>query len=141
MHSQNLLRLFFAAVAAIVLIALISAFAAVNVVQSSRLTDQTRVFPFTATDLLPSECSGMNLTNIVYCTGTATCEGTAANDLILGTSLNNYDATEINGGQGDDCILAGGGDDTINGGGGKNDVCIGGPGTDTFGSSCEIWYQ
>jgi Ca2+-binding RTX toxin-like protein len=75
----------------------------------------------TPNDLKPSECSGINLTNLV--TGST---GTSSNDLILGGD----GADTIDGGGGSDCILGGGGDDTLLGGSG-DDVLLGGPGTDT----------
>jgi hypothetical protein len=106
-----------------------------------------------ANALKPSECSGMNLTNIVDVGAGET--GTDANDLILGT--NKADA-EIRGGAGDDCILGGkgnerqkidkvwspglygdSGNDILIGGPGTNDYCDGGDGTDTY-YSCEVTY-
>lgn len=79
--------------------------------------------------LAPDACSSLTLTRIVT-TGT----GTAANELILGTS----GADTIDGGGGTDCIVGGGGGDTIDGHGGS--VCIGGPGTDSF-TACASSYQ
>ena len=137
MHSQNLLRLFFAAAATIVLIALISAFAAVNIVESSRLTDQTIAITITADDLKPSQCS-MTLRWIRYCPVTGKCTfNSGDNDLVLGTS----NADDMSSMFGDDCLLGGGGNDSLDGGQHINgDVCIGGPGTDTF-SNCETAIQ
>jgi Ca2+-binding RTX toxin-like protein len=134
--------------AGIFLIALIavnaaSAFAAANNVPASRLDDDS--FPITANDLKPSECAALNLTNIVVAGN-----GTAGNDLILGTAGND----SLRGSDGDDCIVGGGGDDTLDGqkgndivlGQGGNDslkgsqdtdICDGGAGTDSGHKSCE----
>ena len=106
-----------------------------------------------ANELAPSQCSGINLTNVVDIGAGET--GTSANDLILGTDKND---PEIRGGAGDDCILGGKGnetqkidkvwgpgifgeegDDVIIGGLGNKDHCDGGPGNDTY-YSCEITY-
>ena len=63
-------------------------------------------------------------------------EGTAANDLIVGTSS----ADTLNGGGGNDALYGLEGDDTLEGGSG-NDFLAGGPGTDTMtgGASCDVF--
>jgi len=118
MRPSSLLRL-----AGIFLIALIavnaaSAFAAANSVPSTRLDDDT--LPITANNLKPSECAGINLTNIIV-----NGNGTAGNDLILGTAGGNT----INGEGGADCIVGGDGNDRLSGSGGA-DVILGGGGND-----------
>lgn len=109
----------------------VSAVAAQNTVQPSRLGQ--RNFAINANALKPPQCAALNLTAVVICpSGGGNCAGTDASDLILGTSS----ADNITGGKGDDCILGGGGNDFLKGDQG-NDVCIGGPGTNTFHPSCE----
>jgi Ca2+-binding RTX toxin-like protein len=120
-----------------------SAFAAANSVPATRLDDDS--LPITANDLKPSECSSLNLTNIVVAG-----DGTGGNDLILGTAGNET----LRGSDGDDCIVGGGGDDTLDGQKGNDillgqdgndrlrgsqdtDICDGGAGTDTGHNSCE----
>ena len=121
------------ALLAMIVVGVISAVAAGNSVPATRLGDTLRAI--TANSLKPAQCSALNLTNIVVCSGNGTCNGTSANDLILGNSSGN----RINGRNGDDCIVSGAGNDTINGGNGT-DVCIGGAGTDTF-TNCETTIQ
>ena len=121
----------------------INAFAAVNTVPSTRVDDDS--INITANDLKPSDCNSLNLTNIVVAGN-----GTAANDLILGTSGND----NLRGSDGDDCIVGGGGNDTLQGqknddivlgqdgddslrGNQDTDICDGGPGTDSGHNSCE----
>lgn len=135
MIARFLLR--FAAFGLILLFlaSLITAMAASNTVPPTRL-GQVNI-PINANALKPPECAALNLTNIVVCPSTGgTCNGTDANDLILGSAF----ADNISGGKGDDCILGGGGDDFLKGDQG-NDVCIGGPGNDTFHPSCETQIQ
>lgn len=85
--------------------------------------------------LAPSECSHINLTNLVttfsssYSWGGSTVyvyNGTNGNDLMIGTGA--YDDFNANGGH--DCIIAGNGIDYLFGGAG-NDVLNGGPGNDS----------
>jgi Ca2+-binding RTX toxin-like protein len=108
----------------------LSALAASNTVASSRIGQVVR--PILISDIRPPACAGLNLTNIIYCTGTARCNGTNKGDLILGDSGRN----DISGKNGGDCIIAGGGNDSVNGANGQ-DVCIEGPGTDTY-ASCTV---
>ncbi|MGD8821608.1 MAG: hypothetical protein PVG63_00770 [Anaerolineales bacterium] len=102
----------------IVLLSAIGAFAASNTVPFTRLDDESGAI--TANDLAPSECSGINLVNVILISGNG--NGTNDNDLILGSP-------------GDDCIIGGGGDDFLHGGNGT-DVCNGGTGTDSA-NRCE----
>ena len=140
MNTRLISRLAVFALGVLVLASVLTAFAAANIVQATRRINQN-LGAKTANELKPSECS-MNLTNIVRCTGTALCSGTGANDLILGTAGNDTGANgRIVGGAGDDCILGGAGDDDLRGQGGANDICIGGPGNDTFNSTCETQIQ
>jgi Ca2+-binding RTX toxin-like protein len=122
---------FFAALITVTFLS-INSFAAGNVVPASKIGYSNQTVD--ANDVKPAECASINLTNIIYCSGSNNCNGTNANDLILGTS----EGEKISGVNGTDCIVGGGGDDTIRGGNGT-DVCIGGPGTDTF-SKCAITY-
>jgi Ca2+-binding RTX toxin-like protein len=134
MKRRLFLALGIVALMTIVVTGVISAVAAGNTVPATRLGDSSQ--SVTANSLKPSQCSALNLTNIVVCPTTGgTCRGTNANDLILGSP----NADNINGRQGNDCIVGGGGNDTINGGAGT-DVCIGGAGTDTF-TNCETTVQ
>ncbi|MGB2965753.1 MAG: hypothetical protein WBB69_17395 [Anaerolineales bacterium] len=135
----------------LVLISALIAVAASNTVAGSRADWDIKVV--SANELKPSQCSGINLTNIVDIGAGET--GTSANDLILGTDK--ADA-EIRGGAGHDCILGGKGNerqkvgkdwgpgifgeegnDIIIGGPGNNDHCDGGSGTNTY-YSCETEY-
>jgi Ca2+-binding RTX toxin-like protein len=99
----------------------VSAVAASNTVPASNLDDDS--FGITANDLKPSECAGINLTNVVVVSGIGA--GTSGNDLILGSTGGDW----MFGRGGDDCIIAGGGDDRIFGNNGT-DVCNGGAGSD-----------
>lgn len=72
-------------------------------------------------DYKPNECDGFTVSALVI-----SKDGTAANELILGTS--GGDSFDGQGGQ--DCVLGGGGNDDVRGGSG-NDVVMGGPGADT----------
>lgn len=132
MRLRNLLKLLSVAMLLLVLISVGSATTASVTVPDTRLEDSSQ--SITANDLKPAECASLNLTNIVTCPLNGTCQGTNANDLVLGSTR----GTRINGNNGNDCILGGGGNDTLNGGNGT-DVCIGGPGTDSFGT-CETTY-
>ena len=147
MRPSRLLRF-----AGIFLIALItvnaaSAFAAANSVPASRLDDDS--FSITANDLKPAECAALNLTSIVVAGN-----GTAGNDLILGTAGND----NLRGSDGDDCIVGGGGDDSLDGqkdndillgqdgndslrGSQDTDICDGGAGTDSGHKSCETEFN
>lgn len=115
----------------LILVSIISAFAAGVSVPPSNVGQQS--VPVTAEDIKPPACEAMYLTNIVSGSGTLT--GTAANDLIIGSAA----ADTVDGLGGDDCILGGSGDDLITGGDGT-DVCLGGPGTDAF-TTCETESQ
>jgi Ca2+-binding RTX toxin-like protein len=98
-------------------------------VNSPRLGQNTSGIDLYA--LQPQECrdAGLSPTTIV-----AGIDGTAGNDLILGTSA----GETITGNGGNDCIVGGAGNDTLRGGNGT-DVCIGGPGNDKF-KSCAYSY-
>ena len=143
MRPSRLLR--FAGIFLITLITVnaASAFAAANSVPASRLDDDS--FSITANDLKPAECAALNLTSIVVAGN-----GTAGNDLILGTAGND----NLRGSDGDDCIVGGGGDDSLDGqkdndillgqdgndslrGSQDTDICDGGAGTDSGHNSCE----
>jgi Ca2+-binding RTX toxin-like protein len=113
-----------------ILVVSYSALSASNSIPLTRLGLTTQAIMLS--DLLPSECSHITITNVVYCRAQGTCNGTNANDLIFGTPGND----KIQGKAGDDCILGGGGDDELYGDQG-NDVCLGGPGTNYIDASCE----
>lgn len=102
------------------------AFTAANVIPSSGLSDT--VFPVLASQLAPQECDSISsgLTSVVVCTG-GNCNGSKANDLILGTL--GYD--NIDGKNGDDCIVGAAGNDDLSGGN-DNDILLGGPGDDVL---------
>lgn len=140
MNTRLLSRIAIFVLAILVLASVLTAIAGANTVAVSR-ADDLNLGARTANLLKPPECT-MTLTNIVWCTGTSLCSGTAGNDLILGTPGNDTGANgRIVGGNGDDCILGGAGDDDLRGQGGSNDVCIGGPGNDTFNNTCETQIQ
>lgn len=115
----------------VTLVAAGTVFTAANTVPSSRVEDDNRAV--TVDDKKPPECAGITLTNLV--TGSGIINGTAANDLIIGSS----GADTINGRNGNDCIIGGGGNDDITGAAGT-DVCLGGLGVDTF-AACETQFQ
>lgn len=117
----------------LVILGIVSAFAAANVVPLSRVTNQA--FAITANALKPPECAALNLTRI---TVIGDRNPNNQNELIIGTA----NADDINGAGGQDCILGGGGDDTLRGGSGR-DILLGGPGIDTFrgGGGNDICYR
>jgi hemolysin type calcium-binding protein len=133
MTMRTLYRLAAAGFLLLILASVVSAVAASNTVPPSRLADRRSAIDLNS--FKPAACSALTLTRIVVCSGTGNCNGTAGNDLILGSA----NADTIKGTGGSDCILGGGGDDDISGSGG-GDVCIGGPGTDTF-KQCETGNQ
>ena len=134
--------------AIILVLALLSAGAAVGVVFSSSNTLPTSSSDYASqaqavNNIKPAECTAI-LSGIV--TGSGTFSGTAASELILGSA----GVDTISGGDGADCILGGGGDDAIDGedgddvifGGPDIDVCTGGLGTDSFpNAECETATQ
>jgi Ca2+-binding RTX toxin-like protein len=118
--------------AILIFISTLTAVAAGNTIPATRLDENTAAM--NANAIKPAACSALNLTAIVICTG-GTCNGTGANELLLGTSV----GETIRGRGGTDCIVGGGGNDNLVGNG-ASDVCIGGPGTDTF-NTCETQIQ
>ena len=125
------LQLFALGSFALILVSVVSAFAAGISVPPSNIGQQS--IPVTAEDIKPAACGALYLSNIVSGSGTMT--GTAANDLIIGS----IGADTIDGLGGDDCILGGAGDDLIAGGDGL-DICLGGTGADIF-ATCESENQ
>lgn len=125
------LRLVFLGLFALLIVSVVSAFAAGMNVPASNLGQQS--VPVTAEAIKPAACGGIHLSNIVRGSGTFT--GTAANDLIIGSA----GTDTIDGAGGDDCILGSAGDDSLAGSDG-NDVCIGSAGIDTF-TGCEVETQ
>jgi hypothetical protein len=131
---KNIGRFLPVVLVALMLLSVISAFAANITVPVTHLMNQSSVV--TANTLKPAQCSSININIIVYCpAGGGVCNGTNASELIIGSA--NIDT--IQGKGGNDCILGGGGDDDI-AGSQANDICIGGPGTDTF-TKCETTIQ
>jgi len=124
-------RIFLLCLVIIVLVSVISAFAAGISLPASNIGEQS-VF-VTANDIKPSACDSISLMNVISGSGTLT--GTASNDLIIGSQ----EVDIIDGAGGDDCILGRNGDDIIEGGEGF-DICIGGPGIDLF-TACESENQ
>ena len=125
------LRLFILGLFALIVVSVVSAFAAGISVPASNVGQQS--VSVTAEDIKPAACGALYLTNIVSGSGALT--GTAANDLIIGSA----GTDTIDGAGGDDCILGSGGDDALTGNEG-NDVCLGGIGSDTF-TECEAETQ
>ena len=117
----------------LIVLGTVTAIAASNTVSISSLDEQNTPLP-TINDKKPVECSALNLTDILECTG-GICNGTDASELIIGSIYSD----EINGGKGADCILGGDSIDIIDGEQGK-DVCVGGLGTDSF-KKCETEIQ
>ncbi len=134
MIHRNMPRFAFTTLATLIITSATFAFAANISIPATHLANQASAI--TANTLKPAACSGIILTAIVYCpVGGGNCDGTAANDLILGTP--NIDIIQGRGGT--DCILGGDGDDDL-AGSQSRDVCIGGPGTDTV-KKCETMIQ
>jgi hypothetical protein len=135
MIQRNILRVVVIVLSALIIISLVSAYAASMTMPVPRLTDQTSVI--TANSLKPPACSAILLTEIIYCPNVPNtideCVGTDDNELIIGSTA----VDDIQGGKGNDCIIGGDGNDKIRGEQGA-DVCIGGPGNDdTSHPSCE----
>jgi Ca2+-binding RTX toxin-like protein len=146
MISRLVYRLGLLSVLMLGLLSVISAFATSNIIYESGADDDS--IGITANQLKPSECNGLNLTNVV--TGSGFIVGTNANDLILGSSSGDVVFAR----QGDDCVvtgagndvlrgnndndylLAGSGDDNLRGNQGT-DVCNGQSGSDSGHASCE----
>jgi Ca2+-binding RTX toxin-like protein len=125
------LRLLFLGSLLLIVVSVVSAFAAGLSVPASNVG--MRSVSVIAEDIKPPACDALYLTNIV--SGSGTLSGTTANDLIIGSA----GTDTIDGLGGDDCILGGNGDDSIAGDDGT-DVCLGGPGADIF-ITCESETQ
>jgi signal peptidase len=92
--------------------------------------------PRQLTQLAPTFCAALAPTNLVVATG-STVTGTAASDLVLGLGATGN--RTLNGGSGNDCIVAGGTrftNNTINGGSGT-DRCVAPAVSNTTFVSCE----
>lgn len=124
-------RLLFFGLLTLILVSIMSAFAAGMIVPSSNVGQDSA--PVTAEQVKPPACDPLYLTQII--SGSGTLMGTPGNDLITGSA----GADVIDGSGGDDCILGGGGDDQITGSDGT-DICLGGTGTNIF-TECEYEYQ
>ncbi len=124
-------RLFFFGLLTLVLVSIMSAFAAGMIVPASNIGQDSA--PVTAEQVKPPACDPLYLTQIISGSGALT--GTPGNDLIIGSA----GADVIDGSGGDDCILGGGGDDQLIGNEGT-DICLGSAGTDLF-TDCESEYQ
>ena len=134
MNGAKMQRIFFLMLLVLIPLSMTFASAANIVVPTTRLSNRTSTV--NANTLKPSACSGITLTTVIYCpSGGGMCNGTNANELIIGSSAIDI----IQGKGGSDCILAGGGDDDITGSQSR-DVCIGGPGNDVF-KKCETSIQ
>jgi len=145
---RNIRRLVLAVFVVLIIVSAASAFAAgISNIPIIRLFKTSRAI--TVSDLAPAECDSIRhlLTDYRACTG-GNCDGTTANELILGTAgrdlidgKNGADCIvggdgndKLNGGNDDDVLIGGDGDDELDGGQ-KNDVdaCYGGSGSNTFG--------
>ncbi len=111
--------------AGLVAIGLVTSFTATNTVPMSQVGISKQTLD--VNQLASPYCSSLSLTKLVVAT-TSTVTGTSGNDLVLGRNATG--AQQLNGGAGDDCIIAGGGtsstSNTIDGGAGTN-ICIGAP--------------
>jgi len=133
-----LLRLLTLAIVAMVVGGAAVAFTAGNTVPTSYVGTSSQARQIS--QLAPSQCASMNLTNLVIGTS-STVTGTNANDLILGPSRSG--TVTYSGGGGNDCIVAGGTSSTTNSinGGSGTDVCIGGAHAKSNSyTSCETKY-
>lgn len=134
MIRRNFQRFIFLSVGMLIVLSVVSAYAANIAVPTTYLTDQSSAV--TANSLKPAACSGITVTTIVYCPDTGgNCDGTNDSELIIGSPA----IDNIMGKGGSDCILGGGGADDITGSQSR-DICIGGPGNDTF-KKCETSIQ
>jgi Ca2+-binding RTX toxin-like protein len=146
MISRLIYRLGFLCLITLGLLSVISAFATSNIIYESGADDDS--IGISPNELKPSQCSGLNLTNVV--TGSGFIIGTNSNDLILGSASGDI----IFARQGDDCVVSGAGNDIIRGnndndyllagsgddnlrGNSGTDVCNGQSGSDSGHSSCE----
>ena len=130
MIRRNLQRFILLSLGTLIVLSVVSAYAANIAVPPTYLTDQSSAV--TANSLKPAACSGITVTTIVYCPATGgNCDGTNASELIIGSPA----IDNITGRGGSDCILGGGGADDITGSQSR-DICIGGPGNDIF-KKCE----
>ncbi|HWB22868.1 MAG TPA: signal peptidase I [Gaiellaceae bacterium] len=89
--------------------------------------------------LLPALCASTGATNLIIATA-GTTTGTTGADLILGRNVTG--TLSLNGGNGNDCIVAGGHAGTTNNfnGGSGTDVCIGPTAARNNFTSCEIQH-
>jgi len=134
MVQKNIRLLVFVALAALVILSVVSAFATNNIVPATQLTDQTRIID--PNEIKPAACSGLVLNDLLVCDG-GVCNGSNKSELILGTP----GIDKIQGKKGDDCVVGGGGVDEITGDQ-DIDVCIGGPDNDILDSvECETQIQ
>lgn len=133
------LRMLLGVMGVLILLGAVSAVAAANVVPATRLGMITRVN--TPNDFRPPACTASIISII---SGSGTLNGTAGNDLMLGSAVGDV----LYGGAGNDCLLGGGGfdwlfgedgNDYLNGGPGF-DLCFGGLGVNTYDVSCEIQW-
>ena len=99
MNTRLLSRLAVFALILLVVVSIITASAAANTVPTSHLTDQTTAI--TANNLKPSQCASYNLTDILVCGSSPTCNGNNTDELILGSSSTN----KINGHACSNCCI------------------------------------
>jgi signal peptidase I len=126
------LRWLGAGLAVAVVAGLVVSFTAANVVPLTNAgvsSDATSL-----SELTPSECAGMGLTELVVASG-GNATGLAGNDLILNDSTTKG---TLSGMAGNDCIVSGAPKSTLDGGAGA-DVCIGPSGTKF--KNCEATYS
>jgi hypothetical protein len=86
----------------------------------------------------PVQCASVGVTNLVVASSSSVT-GTSGNDLILGEK--GTGTRTLNGGAGNDCIVAGGlsgTTNTLDGGTGSNNVCIGAPGARNNFTNCNV---
>jgi hypothetical protein len=123
----------------VVVVTSVAAFTDSNTVPASYAGVSTK--PVALSQLAPTQCVDMNLTNLIVITGTST-PGTAANDLVLGRNVTG--TINLHGGGGDDCLVGAGSTQSttnaLDGGAGTNDVCVGATGTKNTYTNCEHQY-
>lgn len=147
MIHRNIRRLVLAALLVLIILSGALAFAAgITNMPATHLLQATQII--TVSDLAPAECDSIShlLTAYLVCDG-GNCDGTPANELILGTSgvdvidgkngvdciVGGDDNDRLNGGNDDDILIGGNGNDELDGGQKKDlDVCHGGAGSNTF---------
>jgi hypothetical protein len=140
--ARKLIRPAGLAVLLVACLSIVTGFTAANTVPVTHAGKSSQALSHQ--QLTPTPCAALAINNGALIGSSATTlDGTADNDLLLGT--NRTGTITYNGKAGNDCIVAGGRSGTKNvldGGTGTNDICIGAPApaTNTF-KNCDRTYN